>query len=140
MRWRGISPGCGFFSTGGSRGGWSIMRGGIEAGAHYHPRFGMEFGSDVLLTAQGAPSLMHWRGVPLMKTVFDYALYPMLLAELKPRTIFEIGSGLGASAVWFADHLKMLGIGGHVHSIDINAAGAGTSRRHVPSRRLCIAG
>ena len=91
----------------------------LEAGAHYTPRFGMEFGSDVLLTAQGAPTMMQWRGMPLMKTVFDYALYPMLLAELKPRTIFEVGSGLGASAVWLADHVKLLGIGGHVHSVDI---------------------
>jgi len=89
------------------------------SGAHYFPRFGTEFGADVLLTAQGAPQLMQWRGVPLMKTVFDYALYPMLLAELKPRTIIEIGSGLGASALWLADHLKMLGVDGHVHSVDI---------------------
>ncbi len=90
------------------------------SGVHYTPRYGMEFGSDVLLTAQGAPQLMQWRGVPLMKTVYDYALYPMLLAELKPSTVFEIGSGLGASAVWLADHLSLLGIDAKVHSVDIN--------------------
>ena len=89
-----------------------------RSGAHYHPRFGTEFGVDVLLTAQGAPSLMRWRGVPLMKNVFDFAMYPALIAELKPRTVFEIGSGLGASAAWFADHLAICGVDGHVHSVD----------------------
>jgi cephalosporin hydroxylase len=85
---------------------------------HYHPRFGTEFGPDVLLTCQGAPSLMHWRGQPLMKNVFDFAMYPALIAELCPRTVFEIGSGLGASAAWFADHMTFAGIEGRVHSVD----------------------
>jgi cephalosporin hydroxylase len=89
-----------------------------HSSAHYHPRFGTEFGADVLLTCQGAPSLMRWRGVPLMKNVFDFAMYPTLIAELRPRTVFEIGSGLGASAVWLADHLAMNHIEGCVHSVD----------------------
>jgi cephalosporin hydroxylase len=89
-----------------------------RSGRHYHPRFGTEFGPDVILTCQGAPSLMRWRGVPLMKNVFDFAIYPALIAELRPRTIFEIGSGLGASAVWFADNLSLCGIDGEVHSVD----------------------
>jgi len=90
-----------------------------QSGAHYHPRFGTEFGVDVLLTCQGAPSLMCWRGTPLMKNVFDFAIYPALIAELRPRTVFEIGSGLGASAVWFADNLMLCGIDGRVHSVDL---------------------
>lgn len=89
-----------------------------RSGAHYHPRFGTEFGPDVLLTCQGAPSLMRWRGTPLMKNVFDFAIYPALIGELRPRTVFEIGSGLGASAVWFADTMIMCGIDGRVHSVD----------------------
>jgi cephalosporin hydroxylase len=89
-----------------------------RSGTHYEPRFGTEFGVDVLLTCQGAPSLMRWRGIPLMKNVFDFAMYPALIAELRPRTIFEIGSGLGASAIWFADNLQLCGIEGRVHSVD----------------------
>lgn len=85
---------------------------------HYHPRFGNEFGVDVLLTCQGAPSLMCWRGKPLMKNVFDFAMYPALIAELRPRTIFEVGSGLGASAAWFADQMAFAGVDGRVHSVD----------------------
>lgn len=85
---------------------------------HYHPRFGTEFGADALLTCQGAPSLMRWRGKPLMKNVFDFAMYPALIAELRPRTVFEVGSGSGASAAWFADHMTFAGVNGSVHSVD----------------------
>ena len=53
-----------------------------------------------------------------MKNVFDFAMYPALIAELRPRTIFEIGSGLGASALWFADTMLTNGHEGHVHSVD----------------------
>jgi cephalosporin hydroxylase/predicted 2-oxoglutarate/Fe(II)-dependent dioxygenase YbiX/peroxiredoxin len=90
-----------------------------RSAVHYHSRFGTEFGAEVLLTCQGAPSLMRWRGQPLMKNVFDFAIYPALLAELRPRTVFEIGSGSGASAAWFADLLKLNAIESHVHSVDI---------------------
>jgi cephalosporin hydroxylase len=86
---------------------------------HYHPRFGTEFGADVLLTCQGAPALMRWRGRPLMKNVFDFAMYPALIAELRPRTAFEVGSGAGGSAAWFADQMTCCGADGRVHSIDL---------------------
>jgi cephalosporin hydroxylase len=87
--------------------------------AHYDQRFGTEFGTEVFLTCQGAPSLMQWRGLPLMKNVFDFAMYPALIAELRPPTIVEIGSGSGASALWLADNLAQCGIDGHVHSVDL---------------------
>lgn len=90
-----------------------------RSAVHYHPRYGTEFGIDVVLTWQGAPSLMRWRGTPLLKTVFDFAIYPALIAELRPRTVFEIGSGLGGSAVWFADLMALCGIDGRVHSVDL---------------------
>ncbi len=89
-----------------------------QSGIHYLPRYGTEFGIDVLLTCQGAPSLPRWRGTPLMKNVFDFAMYPALLAELCPRTVFEVGSGLGASAAWFADSLAACGVESRVHSVD----------------------
>jgi len=95
-----------------------------RSAVHYHPRFGTDFGTDVLLTWQGAPALMRWRGTPLLKTVFDFAIYPALIAELRPRTVFEIGSGLGGSAIWFADHLALCGLEGHVHSVDLVKATA----------------
>jgi cephalosporin hydroxylase len=93
-----------------------------RSGVHYHPRFGTEFGVDVLLTCQGAPALMRWRGLPLMKNAFDFALYPMLLGEIRPASIFEVGSGHGASATWFADTLAVLDVSSRVHSVDLNKA------------------
>jgi cephalosporin hydroxylase len=90
-----------------------------RSGVHYHPRFGTEFGVDVLLTCQGAQALMRWRDIPLMKNAFDFAIYPMLLAELRPQSIFEVGSGLGASATWFADTLMAQGVACRVHSVDL---------------------
>ncbi len=93
-----------------------------HAAAFYQPRFGTEFGVDVQLTCQGAPSLIHWRGTAMMKNVFDFAMYPALIGELRPRTVFEIGSGLGASAVWFADTMTFCGSTCHVHSVDLNKA------------------
>jgi cephalosporin hydroxylase len=93
-----------------------------RAAAFYQPRFGTEFGVDVQLTCQGAPSLIHWRGTAMMKNVFDFAMYPALIEELRPCTVFEIGSGLGASAAWFADTMAFCGGAGHVHSVDLNKA------------------
>jgi cephalosporin hydroxylase len=90
-------------------------------GADYLPGYGTEFGIDVLLTCQGTGETLQWRGLPLMKTVFDFALYPQLIAELRPASIFEIGSGSGASALWFADLMRLNEIAGTVHSVDIRA-------------------
>ncbi len=94
------------------------------ARANYDARFGTEFGADVLLACQGAPNLMRWRGLPLFKTAFDFAIYPQLLQELRPRAIFEIGSGSGASALWLADLARTFEIDAVVHSVDIRPAAA----------------
>ena len=102
--------------------------------AFYQPRFGTEFGVDVQLTCQGAPSLIRWRGTAMMKNVFDFAMYPALIGELRPRTVFEIGSGLGASAAWFADTMTFCGIEGSVHSVDLGEARGGASPCQVPPR------
>jgi cephalosporin hydroxylase len=42
-----------------------------------------------------------------------------MLWDLKPKTIIELGSGTGASAVWMADHLKILGVPSHIYSVDL---------------------
>jgi cephalosporin hydroxylase len=60
-----------------------------------------------------------YRGVPMQKHPLEMALYPRLLWELKPRTIIEIGSFSGGSAVWFGDLLKIFGIDGRVVSVDV---------------------
>jgi len=79
-------------------------------------------GSDMtptgLATASGVEGPLRWRDLPLFKTVFDFAIYSMLLWELKPTMIVEIGSGTGASAIWLADLLRMFRIDGRVITFD----------------------
>ena len=72
-----------------------------------------------LVMSQGTTACLEWKGSPLFKTVFDFAIVPMLLAELKPATIFEIGSGTGASARWMADLMKNFGLDSQIYSVDI---------------------
>lgn len=56
-----------------------------------------------------------YRGVPMLKNPIDLALYAELLWDLNPRTIIEIGSKAGGSALWFAAHCP----GAQVISIDL---------------------
>lgn len=70
------------------------------------------------LSSQGINGSLQWRGLPLVKSMHDFALMPLILSELKPRTIIEIGSGSGASALWMSDLLKINGVVSQVFSID----------------------
>jgi cephalosporin hydroxylase len=60
-----------------------------------------------------------YRGMPMLKNPFEIALYQMLFWQVKPRTVIEIGSYLGTSAVWFSDMMRATDISGRVISIDI---------------------
>lgn len=61
-----------------------------------------------------------WRGVLCNKNPFDFALYPMLLWKEKPKTIIEIGSKEGGSALWLAQISNAFNIRSQIVSIDIN--------------------
>jgi len=62
-----------------------------------------------------------YRGVPAIKCPFDYLIYQMLIWELKPDLIIEIGTNKGGSALYLADILNTIGHG-EIHSIDISKA------------------
>ena len=64
--------------------------------------------------------LQTWKGILLNKGVTEIGIYPMILHEIKPKTIIEIGAFNGGSAVWLADNLEMFGVDGSVYSIDID--------------------
>jgi cephalosporin hydroxylase len=81
-----------------------------------HPRTN---GMSVILS-QGTHATFTWKEHTVFKSVFDLAIYSMLIEELKPDVIIEIGSGKGGSAVWLADMLKIQGLKSHVYSYDIN--------------------
>jgi cephalosporin hydroxylase len=72
-----------------------------------------------LRTIQRGTMKYTYKGVPTLKSPFDLALYQLLLWEEKPRTIIEIGSKAGGSALWFADILRNFGLEFAIHSIDL---------------------
>lgn len=78
-----------------------------------------EIGALDFVASQGVGECLQWKGRPVFKTAFDFALYPALLWELRPATIIELGSGQGGSAVWMADLLRSMGAKGRVLSIDL---------------------
>jgi cephalosporin hydroxylase len=62
----------------------------------------------------------HYRGIPCLKSPLDLAIYQTLMWDAKPRTIFEIGSKAGGSALFFRDVMRSFGLDGSVVSIDLN--------------------
>ena len=74
---------------------------------------------DNLLMSQGVKDCMTWRNSRLGKSIYDFALIPMIIWEIRPEAIVEIGSGEGASAIWMADLCKSYNLSTIVHSMDI---------------------
>jgi cephalosporin hydroxylase len=74
---------------------------------------------ETLTSIQNASHNYSYRGVPMIKNPFDHALYPLLLWNIKPKTIIEIGSKNGGSALWFGDLMNNFGIDAHIYSLDI---------------------
>lgn len=59
-----------------------------------------------------------YRGVKAQRSPFDYVIYQMIINEVKPDLIIEIGTNFGGGALYMADILQVIG-NGVVHSIDI---------------------
>jgi len=70
---------------------------------------------DLLMRIQEGAMAYQYQGRPLLKNPFDLAIYPLLLDRLRPRSLIEIGSHRGGSALWFADQVADL----RVWSIDL---------------------
>ena len=60
-----------------------------------------------------------YRDIPFLKWPFEIAIYEQLVWRLKPRTILEVGSFRGGSALWFSDMMRTYEIPGRIVSIDI---------------------
>ena len=76
-------------------------------------------GDLAMSVSTGTLECMHWKGVPLFKTVYEFSLYFMMLWEIRPATVIELGSGAGGSAILFSDILKLYNNPAHVYSVDI---------------------
>lgn len=63
---------------------------------------------------------MLYKGVAAWKFPFDYVMYQMIIHEVRPDLIIEIGTMHGGSALYLADLLEVEKIdGAEVHTIDI---------------------
>ena len=76
---------------------------------------------DALSGIQAGTLATRYKGVGLLKSPFDMALYLLLLQRLRSGTVIEVGTYQGGSALWFADMMGILGLSPHVVSIDISA-------------------
>ena len=85
----------------------------------FKPPYGDEIDELIINMSQGVDQCMHWKGMPIFKTVFDLSLYSMLIWDIKPKTIIELGSGTGASAIWMADLIKTYGLETQIYSLDL---------------------
>jgi cephalosporin hydroxylase len=74
----------------------------------------------VLDDLQRGTLAFRYKGVAALKCPFDLALYSMLIWNARPRTIVEIGSHAGGSAIWLADQIRCMNIPAEVHSFDLN--------------------
>jgi cephalosporin hydroxylase len=62
--------------------------------------------------------LVTYRGVKSIRCPFDYVIYQMILSELRPDLVIEIGTNIGGGALYLADLMELLGHG-MVHTIDV---------------------
>jgi len=74
---------------------------------------------DFLETYQRGVLAYTYRGIPCLKSPLDLAIYMRALWDEKPRTIIEIGSKFGGSALLFCDLARTFALGAAVVSIDL---------------------
>lgn len=80
-----------------------------------------------------------YRGIKAIKCPFDYVLYQMLIWEIKPDLIIEIGTNKGGAALYYADLLNIIGKG-EVHTIDIVKGQSDSFLDNNPRIKLFIDG
>jgi len=73
-----------------------------------------EFVSDL----QKAEQNFTWRGVRCVKNPFDFQIMSMLLWREHPKTIIEVGSNTGGSALWMHDLMALYGFECKIYSVD----------------------
>ena len=69
-------------------------------------------------TIDAGHNKVKYRGIDTQRSPFDYIIYQMILSELKPDLIIEVGTRHGGGALYLADLMNNIGKG-VVHSVDI---------------------
>jgi cephalosporin hydroxylase len=72
------------------------------------------------LLSQGMNGPTMWAGRPTMRSVWDFALAPLMMEEIKPRTVIELGTASGGATILFADLQRISGLVPRVISVDID--------------------
>lgn len=62
--------------------------------------------------------LTNYKGLSILKTGLDLSVYSQLLQEVKPRSIIELGTYTGGSALWLDDTMRNLGVDCEIYSLD----------------------
>lgn len=70
-----------------------------------------------------------YRGIAASRCPFDYVIYQMIISELRPDLVIEIGTATGGGALYLADLMNIVGHG-IVHTIDIEGKSAEIVREH----------
>jgi cephalosporin hydroxylase len=70
-------------------------------------------------TSQGVVAPLYWQGLPMMKSVWDFALVPIMVQEIRPRTVIEIGTAEGGSAAYYASVQQLHGLPPNVVTMDL---------------------
>ncbi|MHB1117902.1 MAG: CmcI family methyltransferase [Minisyncoccota bacterium] len=70
-----------------------------------------------------------YRGIPAIRCPFDYVMYQMIISEIKPDLVIEIGTNHGGGALYLADLMDAIGHG-TIHTIDIVKRTGGTVANH----------
>ncbi|MEN0054056.1 MAG: CmcI family methyltransferase [Mucilaginibacter sp.] len=59
-----------------------------------------------------------YKGIKAIRCPFDYVIYQMIICELKPDLVIEIGTNNGGGALYIADLMESIGHG-LLHTIDV---------------------
>ena len=82
--------------------------------------FNSNFGRDNLLAEiQNGVMQYTFKGRRCLKSPFDLAIYMKLFYDLNPKTIIEIGSKDGGSAIFFKNLISIFGLYTKIYSVDI---------------------
>src|ERR1035437_2547562 len=87
---------------------------------------------EVKITVQSIDEGHHkitYKGIQAIKRPFDYVIYQMIISEVKPDLLIEIGTNIGGGALYIADLLDS-NEKGVLHTIDIIDLVAPKVREH----------
>ena len=73
----------------------------------------------VVKQSKGRYLTLH-RGLQILKGPEDLLIYQQMFWHIKPRTVIELGTFAGGSAIWMGDMFKTVELDCHCYSVDID--------------------